>query len=357
MARPPQPVRIDPPARPDRRRFAARALMAAGALACPPLKAQGRLEKNRITVAVAGKANLLYLPLTIADQLGYFRSEGLSVEFNDVGTGQRALEILHEGGAEVCAGTFEQVILQKAKGQPHQAFVLQCRAPQVALGVSLLNLPHFKSVADLRGRRVGVSEPASSSSLLVRRVLARSGLKADDVVWVDVEPAGALPALRSGLIDAVVQWEPVISSLEQKAEVRILADTRTLKGTADVFGGPMPSTCLHAPTEFVQRHPALCQSLAHGIVHALKWLQTAGPRDLLKTVPESYLLGDRALYLSAFNKVRETISPDGLLAPEAARNALKVLAASESGLRPERIDIERTYTNEFARRAKERFRA
>ena len=357
MARPAQSIRTDRPDRPDRRSFVAHALMAAGALACAPLQAQGRLEKSRVSVAVAGKANLLYLPLTIADQLGYFRSEGLSVEFNDVSNGQRALELLHEGVAEVCAGTFDQVIFQQARGQPHQAFVLQCRAPQVALGVSLLNLPHFKSVADLRGRRVGVSEPGSSSSLLVRRVLARSGLKVDDVVWVDVEPAGVVPALRSGLIDAVVQWEPVISTLEQKAEVRILADTRTLKGTDDVFGGPMPSTCLHAPTEFVQRHPALCQSLAYGIVHALKWLQTAGPRDILKTVPEPYLLGDRALYLAAFNKVRETISPDGLLAPEAARNALKVVAASGGNPRLERIDIERAYTNEFARRAKERFRA
>lgn len=331
--------------------------MAAVGLACAPVVAQAKPEKNRITVAVAGKANLLYLPLTIADQLGYFRSEGISVEFNDAGNGLRALELLHEGAAEVCAGSFDQVILQQARGLPHQAFVMQCRAPQVALGVSLRNLPQFRSVADLRGKRVGVSEPGSSSSLLVGRVLARSGLKLDDVVWVDVEPAAAVLALRSGQLDALVQWEPAISTLEQKAEVRIVADTRTLKGTTDVFGGPMPSTCLHAPSEFVQKHPGLCQALAHGVVHALKWLQTAGPGDILKTVPESYLLGDRALYLAAFGKVRETISPDGLLAPEAARNVLRVLGLSNGSPRLERLDIERTYTNEFARRAKDRFRA
>ena len=40
-------------------------------------------------------------------------------------------------------------------------------------------------------------------------------------------------------------------------------------------------------------------------------LQTAGPSDIVKTVPEGYLLGDRAVYLAAFDKVREAISTDG----------------------------------------------
>ena len=38
--------------------------------------------------------------------------------------------------------------------------------------------------------------------------------------------------------------------------------------------------------------PAAAQALASGVVHALKWLQTAGPSDTVKTVPEAYLLGD-----------------------------------------------------------------
>ncbi len=345
------------PPRPDRRAFVGRSLSAGLALACSSARAQPRLERGRVTVAVGGKGKLLYLPLTIADQLGYFRSEGLSVEWIDALQPQRALELLAEGTAEVCAGTFEQVLLLQARGQLQQAFVMQCRAPQVALGVSARSLPQYRSLADLKGKRVGIAEPAAAPGLLARRVLAQAGLKSEDVVWVDIGPAAAVPALRSGQLDALVQWEPAISTLEQKAEVRIVADTRTLKGTAEVFGGPMPSTCLHASADFMQRHPATCQALANGIVHALKWLQTAGPGDILKTVPEAYLLGDRALYLAAFNKVRETLSLDGLLAPEAARNAQRVLAASEPGLRLDRLDIERTYTNEFARRAKERFRA
>lgn len=345
------------PFRPDRRRVAAGLLAAAG-LAAAPLRAQpARPEKARLTVAVGGKSNLLYLPLTVAEQLGYFRSEGLSVEFNDAGSAPRALELVQEGVAEVCAGPFDQALVQQARGLPHQAFVMQCRAPQVALGVSTRWLSHYRSVADLRGRRVGVAEPHSLAGLLARQVLTRAGLRPDDVVWVDVGPGAAVSALRGGQLDALAQWEPAISILEQRAEVRIVADSRTLKGTSEIFGGPMPATCLHAPADFVQRYPGTCQALAYGVVHALKWLQTAGPGDILKAVPEAYLLGDRALYLAAFNKVRESISPDGLMEPEAARNALRVLAAADIGMRLDRVDAERAYTNDFARRAKQRFRA
>jgi NitT/TauT family transport system substrate-binding protein len=97
--------------------------------------------------------------------------------------------------------------------------------------------------------------------------------------------------------------------------------------------------------------------MANAIVHGLKWLQTAGPSDIIKTVPESYLLGDRALYLASFNKVREAISLDGIMPDEGARTALKALASFEPSVRPEKVDLGKTYTNEFARRAKDKFKA
>ena len=56
----------------SRRRFAAGTAAAAAALAWPPLRAQGRLEKSKIALSVGGKASSYYLPLTISEQLGYF---------------------------------------------------------------------------------------------------------------------------------------------------------------------------------------------------------------------------------------------------------------------------------------------
>ena len=137
----------------------------------------------------------------------------------------------------------------------------------------------------------------------------------------------------------------------------IISDTRTLKGTQEVFGGPMPAACFYTHTEFVQKNPNTCQALANAIVHGLKWLQTAGPSDIIKTVPENYLLGDRALYLASFNKVREAIALDGILPDDGPKTALRALASFEPSVKPAKIDLGKTYTNEFARRAKDKFKA
>lgn len=342
----------------SRRAFASAAIGAVAVVAAPGLRAQARPEKARVSLAVDGKSGLYFLPLTIAEQLGYFKSEGIELAITDFAGGARALQSLMGGSADVVAGAYEHTISMQSRNQFIRSVVLQGRAPQIAFGVSSRNLPNYKSLADLKGKKIGVSAPGSSTNMVVNLILARAGLKPGDVTFVGVGTSvEALAALRSGRIDAMSNVDPVMTMLEQRGEVRIISDTRTLKGTVEVFGGQMPAACLYSRSEFVEKHPVTCQALTNAIVHALKWLQTAGPSDIIKTVPEAYLLGDRALYLASFEKVREAISPDGMFPDEGARTALKALSSFDPAVKAAKIDLPRTYTNEFARKAKERFRA
>lgn len=339
----------------NRRRFT---LLAAATVAAPALRAQGKLEKSKVAIAVGGKAAFYYLPLTISEQLGYFKAEGLDVEISDFAGGAKALQALMGNSADVVSGAYEHTINMQAKNQAIQSFVLMGRAPQIALGVSTKTVPGYKGLADLRGKKIGVSAPGSSTNMVANLVLSRAGIKASDVSYVGVGTgAAALTALRSGQIDAMCNTDPVMTMLEQKGDVRIISDTRTLKGTQDVFGGPMPAACFYTHADFVRSNPNTCQALANAIVHGLKWLQTAGPSDIIKTVPENYLLGDRALYLASFNKVREAIALDGVMPDEGPKTAVKALASFEPSVKPEKIDLAKTYTNEFARRAKDKFKA
>ena len=341
-----------------RRNLTLAALSAAAYIGVGAVRAQARLEKTKVAIAVGGKASFYYLPLTIAEQLGYFRDEGLEVEISDFAGGARALQAVVGGSADVVSGAYEHSINLQSKNQFFQAFVLQGRAPGIAVGVSTKTMAHYRTLADLKGKKIGVTAPGSSTNMVSNLLLSRVGLKASDVSYVGVgTSAGALAAVRAGQIDAISNIDPVMTMLEQKGDVRIVADTRTLKGTHEVFGGPMPAGCLYAPTEFVQRHPNTTQALTNAIVHALKWLQTAGPSDIIKTVPETYLLGDRALYLASFNKVREAIAVDGLIPEEGTKTALRALASFDPAIKPERIELAKTYTNEFARKAKARFKA
>src|SRR5437879_557466 len=98
--------------------------------------AQAAPEKKDVHVAVGGKASLYYLPLTIAEQLGYFKDEGLNLTISDFSGGSQALRAVVGGSADVVSGAYEHTLNMQPKGQYLQCFVQQGRAPQIAIGIS-----------------------------------------------------------------------------------------------------------------------------------------------------------------------------------------------------------------------------
>ena len=319
--------------------------------------AQAALEKSKVHIAVGGKAAFYYLPLTIAEQLGYFKAEGLDVTISDFSGGSTALRAVVGGSADVVSGAYEHTISLQGKKQFFQAFVLQGRLPQISLGVAAAKAASYRSPKDLKGMKIGVSAPGSSTNNLVNQMLAKAGLKPSDVAIVGVGTgAGAIAALKSGQIDAISNVDPVMTKLEQDGSIKIVADTRTLKGTEAVWGAPLPAGCLYAPIEFVRRNPNTIQALTNAIVRADKWLAKATPQDILKTVPEAYLLGDKALYLFSYGKIKEALSLDGSISDAGAKATLKALATFDPNIKSTEIKLDQTYTNEFVKKANAKYK-
>ncbi len=341
-----------------RRTFLLGSVLSLAGLRMGTLRAEGKLEKSRVILAVGGRTHLQYLPLTIAERLGYFNAEGLDIEVLDLATGLRSQQAVLEGAADVACSGFDGLVEHHASRNQPQSFCLLARAPQVAFGVSIRALPAFRKVSDLKGRKIGIMSSGSGAELFTAMVLAGAGLKLRDVHLVETGGVGAaLQAVRSGQVDAIVHMEPVMTTLEQKGDVRIISDARSLQGSQEIFGGMMPATCLFAPSNYLRAHPNTAQAIANATVHALKWLQTAGPSDLIKVLPEAYLFGDRALYLASFGKLRESISLDGMMPEDGVKTALRAMRRLDAGFKADKVDAERLYTNEFARKAKEKFRA
>lgn len=320
-------------------------LAAAGARAAP--------EKAQVTLAVGGRSTLYYLPLTLAERLGYFRDQGLEVEIVDFPGGAKALQALVGGSADVVAGAFEHTIVMQTMGQKVQAFVLLTINPGISLGIAAAQAGRYSWPKDLKGMKVGISAPGSSTQMLVNHLLASVGLTPDDVSYVGVGTgASAVAAMRSGRIDALSNVEPVMSLLERDGSLKIVVETTTDAGTRAVFGDRLPAATLYARASFVQQNPGTVQALATALVRALKWLQAATPDQIAATVPPDYLLGNRALYLAALQKLRGTWSADGRFTKALVKSSYEVLLKNNPAVRRAPVLwLEQTYTNAFVEQA------
>jgi len=314
--------------------------------------AQAQIEKRDVHIAVGGKSALYYLPLTITERLGYFKDEGLAVRISDFAGGTRSLEAVVGGSADVVSGAYEHTINMQSKKLHFQAFVLAGACPQISVAIVSSKAASYKSPRDLKGLKVGISAPGSSTNMVVNYLAAKGGLKPSDFSVIGVGAGSTvIAAVEQGKVDALSQTDPVMTILEKEGKIRVVAETRTPEGTEKIFGGPMPAASLYAPVAFIRKNPNTVQALTNAMVRALLWMQEASPQQILATVPEEYLLGNKAMYLFAFNNVKTAYSKDGLFSEAGAKTTLKALASFNPAIKPASITLSETYTNEFVKKA------
>lgn len=343
-----------------RRRVVLGAAVSMGVAIPMGLHALDRPEKNRVTLFVQGWTQMAQLPLVLAVQLGFFQMQGLQVEVTDLETDQALYSRLGAaGGGEVpvfFSGPFEQVLWLRSRGVVASAFAQLARTHQVVVGVSMQALPGYRNPRDLAGRTLGVDALNTPGHRVARLLLLQSGVAPQRVQF---QAVGGLPeavqAFQSGRLHAIAGRDPLVTQLEQDGGVRVLLDTRVPAQSERLFGGAVPGMCLGSTTDVMRLYPGTCQAMVHGVANALQWLRTAGPGDLIKALPEAHLYGDRARYLAAFTKSRNSFSTDTLITPEAAATAYKAWARLEEGpVIP--FDLGQTHTNRWSREAKTRFR-
>lgn len=306
------------------------------------------LEKQRLTLAVGGKSSLYYLPLTIAEQLGYFKEVGLEVNIVDFAGGSKSLQALIGGSVDVVNGAYEHTIKLQAKKQIITAFVLTGQTPQIVLAASRKTLPHYQKMSDLKGKKIGITAPGSSTHMFAVFLLKQTGLSPDSVSFIHLNtPLHAIGAIQRGEIDALVYTEPVISLLEKDNAIQIIVDTRTPEGSRAVFGETMLAGALYTKPSFLNNHPETVKALTRAMLKALHWLKNASPEQVAAVVPRSYLLNNPSLYKLAYSHISHSFSETGLFSQDAAKNVLRVLTIFDTNIRPNTIDLNRTYTNEI----------
>ncbi|HYC35765.1 MAG TPA: ABC transporter substrate-binding protein [Usitatibacter sp.] len=334
--------------------FAAAALglaMAAGAFAQAP-------EKKKVTIAVGGKSLFYYLPLTVAERKGYFKEEGIEVEIPDFPGGARALQALVGGSADMVSGAYEHTINMVAKKQPIKAVVLQAKFSSIVLLLPKDKAAKYKSGRDLRGLKIGVTAPGSSTNMFVNNLLAKDGLKPTDVSIVGVGAgAGAVAAMEKGEIDALSNLDPVITQLEATGKFVPVADSRTEKGMKEIYGGDYHASVIYITDEYIKKNPNTVQAVVNAMVRANRWIAKATPQEIVDLMPDTYKAGNPSLYKQGLLKNMIGYSEDGQMSMKAAENVYKVLVQFEPSVKAAgKMDLNQTFDNTFARKAAAKYR-
>jgi NitT/TauT family transport system substrate-binding protein len=313
----------------------------------------GAAVAQKVTIAIGGAACLCYLPTVLANQLGEFKKAGVDVEMVDFKGGSQSLTAVLGGSADVVSGYFDHCVNLASKGQELKSIVVYDRYPGFALVISPKQTDSIKSVKDLAGKRIGVSAPGSSTDYFLKFILKKNGVDPNGVGVIGVGlGASAVAAMEQGSIDAAIMLDPAVTQLGgRNKDLKILVDTRTQKDTIDVFGGEYPGGALYTKAEWIEKNPKAAQGLVNAIVNTLKWIHSHTPEEIMAKMPDELIGADKGLYLAALKATLPMYSETGRMDPKGAEAVLAVFSQSSPDVAKAKIDLSKTYTNQFVEKA------
>ena len=183
---------------------------------------------------------------------GFFSDQGLEVEPMRFSSGPACAEALYSGAADLgCMGDTTAVIMTSRS--PDFVIIASHASGEHRHRVMVRADSPLQSLADLRGKRIGVKKGTSTYGGLLA-ALKQASLDPADVQLVDLTPGTMLEALQAGSIDAFAASEPTPSAAEEKGARQL----RSLGG----LGNSYPILTLANESHFTDREAQLKHFLA-----------------------------------------------------------------------------------------------
>ena len=343
-------------------RFAA--LAAAGLLAATSLTAcandaasagsgsKGGGKGEKVKIMVGGLDKVIYMPAILTQRLGYFDAEGLDVELLSEPAGVQAETALVSGQVQGAVGFYDHTLDLQTKGKHVESVVQFSHAPGEVEIVSAKRAKDITSPGDFKGKKLGITGLGSSTDFLTKYLAVKNGVNVSEFSPVAVGAGSTfIAALQKGSIDAGMTTDPTVAMILQKNLGKVLVDMRTPEGSQEAFGGPYPSSSLYMQTDWVDSHKATVQKLSNAFVKTLKWMSTHSADEIAAKMPADYSQGDKTLYTNAIKATLPMFTKDGVMPEGGPETVEKVLKAFNPNIKNATIDLGKTYTTEFVKKA------
>jgi NitT/TauT family transport system substrate-binding protein len=188
-------------------------------------------QDAKVNIGISGWTG--FAPITLAAQAGIFKKNGVDATIKKIPQQTRHLAIA-SGDVQCAATTAETWLVWNANGvatrqifQLDKSYGADGMAARGAVG----------KIADLKGRTIGSQAPGTSPYFVMAWMLKKNGLTPKDVTVVSIDPGPAAQAFLAGQYDAVMTYEPYLSSIRSKPEAgKIIATTLDYPVVMDTFG-------------------------------------------------------------------------------------------------------------------------
>lgn len=328
------------------------ALTLALGFATSMLAATSALAGDKVSIMVGGYEKQIYLPAKLAESLGYFKEQGLEVELLNEPSGVDAEDEMLAGAVQGVVGFYDHCVDLQTKGKFVLSVVQFSQAPGEVEMISNKH-PEIKSMADLRGKSLGVTGLGSSTNFLTQYLMVKAGVPLGEFTSV---PVGAgttfIAAMEQDKIQAGMTTEPTISRLIKSGLAHPLIDMRNVDKTKSALGGTYPAASLYMSAEYVEKNKAIVQKLANAFVKTLKFINTHSAAEITDKMPKDFYVGDKDSYVKALADGKAMFTPDGVMPAGGPETVLAVLSGFSKNVKGKKVDLSKTFTTEFVKNAK-----
>lgn len=313
----------------------------------------GNSGTENVTLMVGGLDKIIYLPAMLAQQLGYFKTEGLNVKLlNTPANGGGVVDTVLTGDADAAVSFFDHSVDLAGLGKSTESVVILDTVPGEAILVPKKNEGSITSVSDFKGKTLGVTSLGGSGEFLTRYLVQHAGLSQSDVKIIGAGAGAAFIAtMDAGRVDAGLTTEPSITKLTTSGSAKVLVDLRSAEGSQAALGGIYPGGAVYTSTDYATKHPQTIQKFVNAFVKTLAWIHTHTAEQIADKMPSDYYGSDKGRYVQALEASLPMFNPTGLMPQGGPETVLKVLSTFDPNVKGKNIDLSKTWTDKFVQAA------
>jgi len=270
-------------------------------------KKNGELTKIVLAEAVRGEG---WLPVYLAQELGYFAEQGLAPEFVTYQDGPLALMSLLNGDAQFCVIGFEPVLMAYEKGQESKVIFTTLNSQPY----TFVSRPGLTKASDFKGKIVFGGMPGSAPYYFVKTVLRNAGLNPDkDVTFANMAYGAEIVAMSKGDIDGGYVRATRLPQVEE-INGNVLLDATIPAQHKQVYESELyEAMVVQVRDEYIEEHPEIVQAFSNAVYKAMLWQAAHTDAEVATTV--SPLFPGRTIDAQLISVLRRCLSADGQFTP------------------------------------------